>query len=161
MEQSPTYLVYNTMKRIPQTNIRKYCRDQRFKVTYKRHYQDIEYRFRITNISNEYNDTNPLCMKNTWECVNINIVIDGTVRDKNRKGEVYTEMTLADRYQWQLNWNPRGPRKTIRRDLESGVGGYGRRHDSSDGHNPFHLFLKCMNLGNNDIKIGTIKFGTV
>jgi hypothetical protein len=148
------------MKRIPQPDIRKYCRDQRFVLKYNRPYSNTEYRFRITNIKSEYNDSNPITCS-TWQDIIINIVIDGTVEHKNREGKVYDVKTLKDDLRYQLTWNPRSPRKHIRRNILSGIGHNGYSFGANVGPNLFSLFLKCLNLGEHNIKLGTIAFGTV
>ena len=148
------------MKRIPQPSIRKYCRDQRFTLNYNRSYSNTEYRFRITNIKSEYNDSNPI-KSECWEDIIINIVIDGTVEHKNREGKVYDVKTLFDDSKYELSWNPRAPRKYIRRNILSGIGINGHTYGAAIGPNPLSLFFKCMNLSEHRIKIGTITFGTV
>jgi len=148
------------MRRIPQPAIRKYCRDQRFVLNFDCSYEEVEYRFRITNIKGQYNDSNPLQTEH-WEDIILNIVIDGTVKRKSN-GEVYQTQTLQENHNWELQWNPRGPRRRIRRNILSGCSGYsGYYYGSQNKPNLFTLFLKCLNMGSNDIKLGTIRFGKV
>ena len=148
------------MKRIPQPSIRKYCRDQRFTITYNRPYSNTEYRFRITNIKSEYKYHNPLKAE-FYEDIILNIVVDGTVSHTTRDGRVYDVKELAEDLKYLLDYDPRGPRKNIRRILMSGIGRNSYYYGTSRGANPLALFLKCMNMGEQSIKLGTITFGKV
>ena len=149
------------MKRIPK-DIRKYCRDQRFTYTHRNNYEEMTINFRITNIVGEYNDKNPLKSRN-WEDIHINIVVEGTVSRISNNCITNTQ-TLEEYYDWNLRWNPRDPRKRIRRMIG---GGYYNTHDdyrygaTDIDRGQFNLFLKCMNLYDHRIKLKTIKFGKV
>ncbi len=150
------------MKRLPK-DIRKYCRDQRFVYTYRNNYEEIIVNFRMTNIVNEYNDKNPLKSR-SWEDININIVVDGTV-SRISNGCITNTRTLKEYFDWELSWNPRSPRKRIRRMIGGGAfnsysysNGYGTNQED---RGQFDLFLKCMNLYDHRINLKTIKFGKV
>ena len=149
------------MKRLPK-DIRKYCRAQRFTYTHKNAYEEMTINFRITNIVNEYNDKNPIKARN-WEDININIVVDGTVKRISNNTVISTQ-TLTEHWDWNLSWNPREPRRRIRNFIG---GGHFNSYSYNYGRNPgvdkgkFDLFLKCMNLYDHRIKLKTIKFGKV
>ena len=149
------------MKRLPK-DIRKYCRDQRFTYTHKNSYEEMTINFRITNIAGEYNDRNPLKTR-SWEDININIVVDGTVSRISNNCITNTK-TLTEYYGWDLSWNPRDPRRRIRNMIGGGeYNSYGYNHGQNPDVNQgkFNLFLKCMNLYDHRIKLKTIKFGKV
>ena len=149
------------MKRLPK-DIRKYCRAQRFTYTHRSNYEEMTINFRITNIAGEYNDKNPLKARN-WEDIHINIVVEGTV-SRVSDGCITDTRTLVDYYDWNLRWNPRDPRKRIRRMI--GGGYYNTQENYRYGvteidYGKFNLFLRCMNLYDHRIKLKTIKFGKV
>ena len=149
------------MTRIPK-DIRKYCRAQRFTYTHSNTYEEMTINFRITNIVGEYNDSNPLMTKN-WEDININIVVEGTVSRISNKCITNTQ-TLEEYYDWNLRWNPRDPRRRIRRMIGGGYynGMDDYRYGATDiDRGQFNLFLKCMNLYDHRINLKTIKFGKV
>ena len=149
------------MKRLPK-DIRKYCRDQRFTYTHKNTYEEMTINFRITNIAGEYNDRNPLKTR-SWEDININIVVDGTVK-RISNNIVTSTQTLTDYYRYGLSWNPRDPRRRIRNMIGGGhYNSYGYNYGQSPGvdKGKFDLFLMCMNLYGHRIKLKTIKFGKV
>ena len=149
------------MRRLPK-DIRKYCRAQRFTYTHKNTYEEMTINFRITNIAGEYNDRNPLKTR-SWEDININIVVDGTVK-RISNNIVTSTQTLTDYYRYGLSCNPRDPRRRIRNMIG---GGHYNSYGYNYGQNPdvdqgkFNLFLKCMNLYDHRIKLKTIKFGKV
>ena len=149
------------MRRLPK-DIRKYCRAQRFTYTHKNTYEEMTINFRITNIAGEYNDRNPLNTR-SWEDININIVVDGTVK-RISNNIVTSTQTLTDYYDWNLRWNPRDPRKRIRRMIGGGYyNSYSNyRYGNTDiDQGSFDLFLKCMSLYDHRINLKTIKFGKV
>jgi len=118
--------------------------------------------FRITNIAGEYNDKNPLKTR-SWEDININIVVDGTI-SRVRDNCITNTQTLEEYYEYGLRWNPRDPRRKIRRMLGGGTynSGYHYNHGSTDiDRGQFDLFLKCMNLYEHKIILKTIRFGKV
>ena len=149
------------MKRLPK-DIRKYCRAQRFTYTHKNSYEEMTINFRITNIAGEYNDRNPLKTR-SWEDININIVVDGTVSRISNNCITNTK-TLVDYYDWNLRWNPRDPRKRIRRMLGGGTFNSGNQYHYGNtiiDKGQFDLFLRCFNLYEHRINLKTIKFGKV
>jgi len=161
MEHSPVWPVYYNMKRLPK-DIRKYCRDQKFTYTHRNSFEEMTINFRITNISGEYNDKNPLKTRN-WEDININIVGDGTI-SRVSNNCITNTTTLEEYYDWNLRWNPRDPRKRIRRMI--GGGYYNQVNNYQYGNTDinkgqFDLFLRCMNLYDHRIVFKTIKFGKV
>jgi len=118
--------------------------------------------FRITNIAGEYNDRNPLKTR-SWEDININIVVEGTV-SRISNNCITSTQTLPEYYEFPLRWNPRDPRRKIRNMIGGGQYNsygynYGQNPDVDQGK--FNLFLKCMNLYDHRIKLKTIKFGKV
>ena len=149
------------MRRLPK-DIRKYCKDQRFTYTHSNSYEVYTLNFRITNIAGEYNDRNPLKTR-SWEDININIVVDGTI-SRIENNCITNTQTLEEYYDYSLRWNPRDPRRRIRNMI--GGGNY-NSHGYYYGNNPdvdqgtFNLFLKCMNLYDHRINLKTIKFGKV
>ena len=161
MEHSPVWPVYYIMKRLPK-DIRKYCRDQRFTYTHSNSYEEMTINFRITNIAGEYNDRNPL-KTSSWEDININIVVEGTVSRISNNCITNTK-TLEEHFDYGLRWNPREPRRRIRRILGGGHYNSGSNYnyghtDIDKGH--FDLFLRCFNLYEHRINLKTIKFGKV
>ena len=93
---------------------------------------------------------------------NINIVVDGTVSRVSNNCTTHTQ-TLKEYFDWELTWNPRSPRKRIRRMIGGGQYnsysyGYGTNQED---RGQFDLFLRCMNLYDHRINLKTIKFGKV
>ena len=148
------------MRRLPK-DIRKYCKDQRFTYSHKSSYEEMIINFRITNIAGEYNDKNPLKSR-SWEDININIVVDGTVSRVSNNCIMNTQ-TLEDYYEYSLNWNPRDPRARIRRMIGGGeYNDCGYQYGNTDiNKGTFNIFLRCLNLYNHKINLKTIKFGKV
>ena len=162
------------MRNIKNIHLRKLLRDKRFTTTVKNWgTKSTTYNYRITNIKEEWGDEDPTCSNRPWYKTVINIVCTGFTTNyrtkKQRPGchRLTDEQRIDRRYnpiiqdcakrygEWSynLNWNPREPRRQIRYALLNEEYNYGtNQRTSSDLRN----FLKHVGISG-ELKLGTIK----
>jgi len=162
------------MRNIKNIQLRKLLRDKRFTTTVKNWgTKTTTYNYRITNIKEEWGDEDPTCSRRDWYKTVINIVCTGfttTYRTKKHRRNTHSltdEQRIDRRYnpilqdcykrggEWSynLNWNPREPRRQVRYALLNDDYDYGRNTRRAS-----HLrdFLKHVGISG-EIKLGTIK----
>ena len=162
------------MRNIKNIQLRKLLRDKRFTTTVKNWgTKSTTYNYRITNIKEEWGDEDPTCSNRNWYKTVINIVCTGFTTNyrtkKQRPGchRLTDEQRIDRRYnpiiqdcakrygEWSynLNWNPREPRRQIRYALLNDDYDYGRNARRA---NDLRDFLKHVGISG-EIKLGTIK----
>ena len=162
------------MRNIKNKQLRKLLRDKRFTSTVKNWgTKSTTYNYRITNIKEEWGDEDPTCSRRDWYKTVINIVCTGFTTNyrtkKNRPGCArLTDGERIDRrynpiiqdcvkrygeWSYNLNWNPREPRRQIRYALLNDDYDYGRNARRA---NDLRDFLKHVGISG-ELKIGTIK----
>ena len=162
------------MRNIKNIQLRKLLRDKRFTTTVRNWgTKSTTYNYRITNIKEEWGDEDPTCSRRDWYKTVINIVCTGfttnyrtkkhrpgcaSLTDEERIDRRYNPIIqdCAKRYgEWSynLNWNPREPRRQIRYALLNDDYDYGRNARRA---NDLRDFLKHVGISG-ELKIGTIK----
>jgi len=155
------YFSYLCSMKTLSPQMRKYCRDKRFTLVFDDSWAKRVYNFRITNIRSPYGPRGgyPVYGKESqrWCPVEINIVIDGTYTFKNARYD-NTPRTLTEHY--NLDWDPRRPRREIRNDILGSIdrGGYYSHNTNNETSNELELFLKCLSLDHRELTIKNIRF---
>jgi len=154
------YFSYLCSMKTLSPQMRKYCRDKRFTLVFDDSWSKRVYNFRITNIRSPYGPRGgyPVYGKESqrWCPVEINIVIDGTYTFKHER---YDNTTRTLREHYNLDWDPRRPRREIRQDILGSLdkGGYYGREQLGTS-NELELFLKCISLDHRELTIKNIRF---